>query len=327
MPIGLAVSLIWLEIGIASGRRSVMFLASATPFGLVLVALMGHRYEAVYQHFLTLFVHTLGASPAFLSLLAATLFLVYAARRGAPLAWELISLSMIALGLVAPTTVEVFDLVAPRWPPLAAAGLVLGTVAWRRDDCVRAFMAAGLLAAAATCCYAVFFPHAKLGPVWIQLTLLALLTVAAPFDAPLAILIRACGVPVLLVLGVAMAIGHTPISRAVPAELAPGYPVLIAAVACVYAFLVRNEGYLVSAFVSFVAWFGGSGWHIYAQLRKAAAGLDQIVWGLIFFSVAMAISLEKAGIRARLLARPAVKCREFWQGPEWRLCRAAKSKS
>ena len=38
----------------------------------------GHRYDAVYQHFLRLFVSTLGGSPGFVSLIAATLFFVYA---------------------------------------------------------------------------------------------------------------------------------------------------------------------------------------------------------------------------------------------------------
>jgi hypothetical protein len=229
--------------------------------------------------------------------------------------------------VVAPKTVEVFDLVSPRWPPLAAAALVLGTIAWRHDECVRAFLAGGLLAAAATVGYGVIFPHAQLCAVWLQLTILAALAVAALFNDPLAILVRGIGVLALLGLGSASAVGYAPVSRGVPPELAPGYPVLIAVAACGYGFLVRNEGYLISALVILVTWMSGSGWHVYAQLRRAAAGLDQIVWGLIFFSIALAISLEKAGLRKRLMARRFARLLDFWHGPDWRLCRAARGKS
>ncbi len=326
VPIGLAVSLIWLEIGIVSGRRSVMFLASAAPFGLVLIALMGHRYEVVYQHFLTLFLSSLGASPAFLTLIAATTFLIYAAYRGAPLAWELIALSMVALSVVAPKTVEVFDIVSPRWPPLAAASLVLGTLAWQRDEIVRAFLAAELLAGAATVGFGVIFRHAELGAVWLQLSIIAALAVAALFDDPFAIVVRGLGVLTLLVLGFASVFGYARISRGIPSELAGGYPAIVAFVSCGYGFLVRNEAYLVSALAILGAWLSGSGWQMYAQVRKAAAGLDQIVWGLVFFSIALAISLEKAGLRRRVLVRPLAGFREFWHGPAWRSCRAARGK-
>ena len=234
---------------------------------------------------------------------------------------------MFGLSVVAPETVEVVDLVSPRWLPLAVAGLVLATVAWRRDDCVRAFLAAGLLAGAATSGCGVIFPDAELGPVWFQCTLLATLIVAALFDASLAVLVRAWGVLMLLVLGLGTAVGYAPICRAVPPELATAYPPLLAVFACGYAFTVRHEGYLVTAVATLAAWMSGSGWHIYAQLRKTSPGLDQIVWGLIFFSIAILISLEKAGIRARLSARPLARFRAFWEGPEWRLCRAAKGKS
>jgi hypothetical protein len=324
VPIGIAVSLIWLEIGIASGRRSVMFLASATPLGLAVLAMTGHRYEPVYQHFLALFVATLGASPAFLSLIAATMFLVYAARRGAPLAWELVTVSMIALGVVGPATVDAFGLVAPRWPPLAAAGLVLGIVAWRREDSTRAFLAAGLVAAATSICCGTLFPHAELGVVWLHVTVIAVLTVAAIFDDPLALVARSCGALVLLVLGLASATGYGPISRAVPAEWAAAYPVFIAAVACGYGFVLRDHRYLAGAVVNLAAWLGCSGWQVYAQIRKAAAGLDQIVWGLVFFSIAMAISLRKAGVRTRFLAKPLAKLLEIWHSPGWRVRHASR---
>jgi hypothetical protein len=319
VPIGLSLSLIWLEIGLVSGRRAVMFMASAAPLGLVFLALTGHRYEPVYQHFLTLFVATLGGSPAFLSLIAATLFLVYAARRGAPLAWELVSLSMIALSVVGPTTVQVFEMVSPRWAPLAVGGLVLGTLAWRRADSARGLVAAGLLVAAITLGSGAFFPRADQGVIAVHLVVLAMLAVGVIFDDTLADLVRWCGAVVLLLLGFVSALGYNRATHILPAELATGYPALVAVAALGYGFLVRDRDYLASAFVCLAAWLGWSSWQTYAQLRKTAAGLDQIVWGLIFFSIAMTISLQKAGVRTRFLAKPLAKLLELWHGPGWRV--------
>ncbi len=74
VPIGLALALIWLEIGLAARRRGVMVAASMMPLALGFMATTGYRYEPVYLHFLDLFRETLGGSPFFLSLVAAAAF-------------------------------------------------------------------------------------------------------------------------------------------------------------------------------------------------------------------------------------------------------------
>ena len=81
-----------------------------------------------------------------------------------------------------------------------------------------------------------------------------------------------------------------------PAELIDGYPLLIAVLAWSYSFLVRDRLYLGSGTISLAGWLTHSGWEAYDHLRKLVVGLDQIVWGMIFFLVAMAISMRKAGI-------------------------------
>ena len=55
VPIGLAVSLIWLEIGIAARRRGVMVAASVDASCAAILATTGHRYEPIYMHFLEMF--------------------------------------------------------------------------------------------------------------------------------------------------------------------------------------------------------------------------------------------------------------------------------
>ena len=80
VPIGLAVCLVWLEIGIASGRAGIMFAASALPLAPGILAMIGQGDNPVYRQFLGMFIRTLGGSPAYLALLATTMFLAYAAR-------------------------------------------------------------------------------------------------------------------------------------------------------------------------------------------------------------------------------------------------------
>ena len=55
-------------------------------------------------------------------------------------------------------------------------------------------------------------------------------------------------------------------------------------------------------------------------------GLDQIVSGLAFFSIAMAISLRKAGLRPGPLAKPLEKLLEFYHGQAWRARRSARQR-
>ena len=56
--------------------------------------------------------------------------------------------------------------------------------------------------------------------------------------------------------------------------------------------------YVASAFVCAGGRPGWSGLRLAtAHFRKGVARLDHIVWGLVFFSLAMAISLRKAGLR------------------------------
>jgi hypothetical protein len=189
---------------------------------------------------------------------------------------------------------------------------------------VRALVAAGLLITAATIGCAAFFPHANPGAIACHLSILAMLVVGAVFDDFLADLVRSFGAIVLLLLGFVSAIGSTQMTDGLPSELAAWYPALVAAVCCVYAFLVRDHTYLASAFVCVAAWLGWSSWNVYSRLRHVVAGLDQIVWGLVFFSVAMAISLRKAGVRTGLVSKPLVRLLGAYQAPAWRARRVTR---
>ena len=74
------------------------------------------------------------------------------------------------------------------------------------------------------------------------------------------------------------------------------YPLLAIVLCWSYGFWIRDRLYLAIAAVNLAAWLAYSGSEIYHQLRRAVVGLDQIAWGMVFFLIAMAISLRKAGI-------------------------------
>ncbi|HKI18144.1 MAG TPA: hypothetical protein VKA15_09695, partial [Isosphaeraceae bacterium] len=182
IPIGLAVALVWLEIAIAARRRGVMVMASMIPLALVLLAPAGFRYEPVHLHFLDLFRQTLGGSPFFVALVAAAVFHAYAIVRRVPIAWELLTVDLGALGAVGPNTFAIHQIAGLRPLPLAAAGLVLGIVAWRGRRSGRAVVAASLIAVAIAQGCADIWPGADSAAIALHLVIVAFLTVGALFD-------------------------------------------------------------------------------------------------------------------------------------------------
>jgi hypothetical protein len=295
VPIGLASSVVWLEIGIASRRPGVMVAAAAMPLLLTGVALTGERHDSVYQGFLELFIGSLGGSPAFLTLVAAILFLVYAALRQVPLAWEMMAAGLSVLAVVGPTTITSSDMVSPRSLPLVAAGLVLGSLAARRHASGRAALAAGFLVAGVARGLAEVWPNVDLPPVVLHLAIGAMLLVGAVFNDRLAELLRVCGAYLLLVLGVATAVHSSWIQVAVPAAFGSWYPLLPIFVCWCYGYCIRDRACLAVGAVNLAAWLADAGLASYYQLRRVVPGLDQITWGMVCFGIAMAISLRKAG--------------------------------
>jgi hypothetical protein len=303
VPLGLAFCLIWLEIAIAVRRKGVMIAASAMPLFLALLATTGHRYEVVYMNFLGMFRQTLGGTPVFVTLIAATIFLAYAIVRRVPLAWELLSVALVALAMVGPGTLDLNELVTPRPLPLAAAGLILGSVALRIRHSFRGVLAALLLVISATLGWAEVWPTADRAMVAIHLLVVGMMAVGAFFDDRLGELAQSCATLALLVLGIASAVHVPVVANSLPANLAPWHPLFVMVATVAYGILLRDRIYLAIAGAGLAAWVGFSTYHSYYQLRRIVAGLDQIAFGLLFFVIAAAISLKKARLWPRSIVK------------------------
>jgi hypothetical protein len=317
VPIGLGVSLVWLELGIASGRRRVMIAASVLPLGLAVLAATGHPDEPVYRQFLGMFMATLGATPFYMALVAAIVFLVYAAARRVPMAFELMAVGLAALAVVDPLTVDLHGLVAPHATPMGLAGLVLAIAAWRRRDSQRA--------ALACCCFVTCLTRPAHGswpaidswPIGLHLSVAALVAMGALFDDVLGRLSRRAGALAMLGLGLDAATGHPRIWPAMPPELIAWYPLLMAATGWSTGRVVPDRLYPAGAAVNLAAWLAHSGAQTYGQFRKVVVGLDQIAWGMLFFLVAMAISLRKAGLWPRSVPKCLVRLLGGGSPPGW----------
>jgi hypothetical protein len=301
-PIGLAVSLVWLEIGVAARRRDVMVAACALPLFLAYATTFGDQKDVVYRHFLVMVTDTLG-SPFFLALCGSILFLGYAAARRVPLVRELLAVNLAALAVVGPRSVDLDHLVAAHPVPLLAASLVLGAEALARRSSARGALAAALLAAGMIRGVSELWPGAPLETVAFHLGILAALAVGAIFDDALGRFMRRCGAIILLLAGVSAASGYPHVWASLPRQVSNWYPLLVAFVAYAFGYLTRERVYIASAAVSSSAWLASCGTQGYSQLRKLVAGLDQISWGMLFFAVAMAISLRKAGLWPRRATR------------------------
>jgi hypothetical protein len=309
------LSLVWLEIGIVARRPRVMVAAAALPMGFACLAAIGHRDQVVYRQFLQMFIDRLGATPFYLALVAATLFLVYAVARRVPFSGELLALGLTGLAVVGPGTLDLDGLVSPRTLPIGGAGLVLAASAWWRRDSLRGALAAACLVASVSRIWEGFWFSSDPWPVWLHASVLALVVIGALFDDRLGRLARRAGALALVCLGLDAAWGSPRIWPSMPQDLVRWYPFLMAISASLAGMLTRDRAYPASASINVAAWLTHSGAQGYSQLRRALVGLDQIAWGMLFFLVATAISLRKAGLWPRSLPKRLVPLLGGWSQP------------
>lgn len=295
VPIVLAAGLLLLELGLERRNRIVLRVALAVPIGMLALALTGRPSDYLTQQFLVHFRVGLGGTPLFVTLLATIAFYAFAAFRGVPSAWGALSVASLALSVVGVDTRGLDYLDSPRPWPFVAVALLQLTLALARRDSSRGLFAAACLVAAATISLPERWSRFDHVVVGYHLTVIALLLIGAVFDDPQGCWSRRAGAVLLLCSSLASLLAGPEAFPGIAVEVVLGYPLAVIAVALVYGTLVREPWFQATARACAGFWLATVGWRGYLVLRQLLAGLDLIVWGLLSFLVAAAISLRKAG--------------------------------
>ncbi len=299
VPFGFAIALLLLEAGLTSGRAGVVRFALAMPAGLLALSLVGHRWDAVYQNFLTMFRDGLGVAPPAATLIAATAFYGLAASRGVAGARGLAMASLLGLSVIAPGMTDLSGLVYPNGWPLLAIAMVQGRLAFRRKESWRATIAAACLVAATADLPAGYLSADQAASAAFRLAIVAMLVLGAAFDDELGLTLRSVGAVLLAADALGVMAGEPHLRSGLPAALVPAYPALLAAAAVGYGLLVGGWPFFAASGVILAGLMVAFGARGYLDLRQHFAGLDRVALGLASFLLAALISLGKAGFLRR----------------------------
>ncbi len=266
VPIGLAVSVVWLEIAIAARRRGVMIAASTVPFALVYLAGTGHRYDAVYMNFLDTFRATAGRVAAVSD--AGRIGIVLRLRGGptspAGLGADVggpgrprecqSSIARLPRHGAHPTATDRSCRAHARLgrrsrPPLVPRGNRSRAARGRRYAHLRTPRP----------------PLPTAAEIGVHLAILGTLAVGAVFRRLARRMARWCGALALVTLGVASALQYLGVGSSLPASFSVWYPLLIAASSYVYGYLLLDRRYVGVAIVILTAWAAYSGSLCYQQ--------------------------------------------------------------
>jgi hypothetical protein len=295
-PFGLAVGAVLLEIGLVERQKGVLRVALSVPAILVVLAMVGHRPEPVYQWFLGRFMDRLGGSPLYLTLLASAGFYLYAAMRGVPAAFDAMTAALGALAFVAPQTLDVDGLVPPRALPILAVGVAQVLPGLLRRESWRCLVGAGCVVAASMIAMRPTGAGSHQGPVAFHLALAAVLAIGATFDDRFGRALRIVGAGMGLLAALAALSGRIPSTAAVPPWAIEAYPPAMSLLIAGYGLGLGHRASLASAGLILAAWLAVLGWRGYCALRQVAPGLDYIAVGMVLFSMAVLTSLAKGGV-------------------------------
>jgi hypothetical protein len=307
VPFGLAVAVLLLELALVTHRPGVLAAALTAPLFLVALTAADHRMEPVYRDFLRIFTDRLGGDPLSLTILASAAFYAYAAIRGVRGAADAVAATLAALAFVGPDTLHTWEATGPRPLPILAAAAIELALGLRQRSAWRCLIGgAGLVAF-----LALTLPEdgALRGALAFHLVLLIVLILGAAFNDAVGQLLRCvAGLMIFLACLVVMVGDFNPPGE-LPSWLLEGYPLLLAAILLGYGRVLRHRPSLAFAGLSLGVWLVGAGIRGYASMRNLIPGLDLIALGLVLFGLGVLISLGKAGVFSRWLAK--------WTGEEF----------
>jgi hypothetical protein len=296
VPLGLALGAILVEIGLVECRRGVLRAALCVPAILVFLTLLGHRADPTYQWFLGRFIDRLGGSPFYLTLLASMGFYAYAIVRRVPMAFDALTAALLALGFVAPQTLDLGELVSPTTLPILTAAVMQTAVGLYRRDAWRCLIGAGGLAASAMIALPATGAGSHPGPVAFHLILAAVLIVGAAFDDRLGHVLRAAGAAMALLAALVVLSGRIERTEAGASWAMEVYPLAMALAIAGYGFALGHRTSRAAAGLILAAWLLSVGCRGYGSLRRVVTGLDYIAIGLLLFSLAVLTSMAKGGV-------------------------------
>lgn len=299
VPFGLAIAAILLEIALVERQRGVLLVAIGLPAPLLLLTLVGHRADPMYQWFLGRFIERLGGTPFYVTLFACAGFYLYAALRRVPAALDALTMVLLALAFVGPHTNSLDSLAAPRDWPILGVAVVQSAIGLRRRSAWRCLIALSSAALSVTIATRPTGAGIHQGPLVFHLALAAVLLVGAAFDDRLGRLLRNAGAT-MAILGALVAMSG-PIQPAGSAAhwLIEVYPVLMAIAIAAYGFILSHRYSLISAALIVAGWLVILGGRGYIVLRRAVSGLDYIAIGMVLLGFAILTSMAKGGALPR----------------------------
>lgn len=304
VPFLLALNVLLLELGLVARRagEELVQLVLAMPLGLLALATTGRPWLDDLG-FCRQFMATLGGSPLWVTLIAVAVFYAIAAIRRTAGAFVWLTLAVAALAVIGRRTFGMDTLTAP-WgvPLLAAGGLQFVRAAWT----LRAsrFLLAAILIDAGLLIELQATPFTAYGSAApLHLLLAAVLLIGLVFKNDFARLLQYAGALALLVLSVLVLVRNPESLGDPPPWAIYSYPLACVVLAVPLGWLAHNRMFHWVAAGCAASWLTAVGVQLYQALHGRLIGLDQLVWGLAFFLVAMLISLWKAGLPQRWLKR------------------------
>jgi hypothetical protein len=300
IPFGLSLTVLTLEFGLVTRRQRYLALALAAPVGLIVLALVGHRSDPIYQEFLQRFTSRLGGDPLYLTLLSAAGFYVYAMLRRVVAAADALTLVLLALAVIGPRTFLQRELVGPQPMPILAAAMVQLGLGLRHGKAWRCLLASsGLMTGALLLLPKEMATSHLLVPLAFHLMLLAVLIVGAAFNDRVGRLLRIVGAILVLVESLAVLFGWRRTFADVSPWLLSVYPLAMGVALAGYGRLLSHQTSRLVAALIVVLWTAVTGWRSYISLREVVIGLDHMALSLVLFALAILVSLAKSGTLTR----------------------------
>ena len=294
-PVLLVLATLLFEFARTTGRKAVRAAALLLPLAALALAFPGSPSGQVQVRFQADVLRGVG-SPVFLAAVAAALFYAYTWLRGDRLAEIGLALSVVALSVAGPRTINLETLTSPNYAWwVALGGIEMFIALWRRS-CFRVTLA-GFVAVAAGAfamrrdfqpdAVAFFTANAALG--WLFL-------IGWVFPTGLGKWLRRFGAAGLCAVFLVALTSPPTFARSLPAAYGLFYCVGMLLLPLLYARLVHDKAFLAVAALNLTFLIGvlGADTYRYATRPERPTGLGPIFWGAVAFVVAAGVSAVKS---------------------------------